>query len=130
MPFIRPMCSPSLAVGSGQLTRLELIARKSRNELTRETAYCPPPTAHRSLALRHHNRRVIPISPLAPGAEVVADARVAEHREDQICVGRAIAAAAEGDDLLVRRDPVLREEGAEFVGVAHPTLVIEVIGPF
>ncbi len=46
------------------------------------------------LLLRYYHRHIISITPFTPGSEIVADARIAKHRQDEVGVRRAVAAAA------------------------------------
>src|SRR6476620_8840314 len=93
-------------------------------------AGAPMHRAARSLSLRIRDLHVVPCAPFLPRRSVIADPRVAKQLEHHVGVGRAVAAGAVGDGLLIGRYPGVPVDLRQLLDRAEGTVRVEVVDPF
>src|SRR5262252_6380114 len=83
-----------------------------------------------SETLRHLDRQILPIPPLLPRPDEVAQVRIAEQAQRQVCVRGAVPTLSKGHHRVVRVNTHCSVHGPQFLSRFESAVSIQIVYPF
>ena len=90
----------------------------------------PPYPTETSETLWHLDRQILPIPPLLPRPDEVAQVRIAEQAQRQVGVRGAVSALSKGHDGLVRVNTRRGVHGPQLLSGFKSAVSVQIVHPF